>query len=64
MVYTLRDAFPISWSLGTFSVDLEGAGRTGELVAYMINQDQILCENLTVAYSKMEYEHETSSWGS
>ncbi|MBQ6519586.1 MAG: phage tail protein [Anaerolineaceae bacterium] len=63
MVYTLRDAFPINWSLGTFSVDLEGAGRTGELVAYMINQDQILCENLTVAYSKMEYDHETSSWG-
>lgn len=63
MVYTLRDAFPVSWSLGTFSIDLEGAGRTGELVAYMINKDQILCENLTVAYGKLDVSHETSSWG-
>lgn len=63
MVYTLRDAFPISWSLGTFTVDLEGMVQTGELLAYMITENQILCENLTVAYSKIEYIHETSSWG-
>lgn len=63
MVYTLRDAFPINWTLGTFTLDLEGMPRTGELVAYKINEEQIMVENLTVAYSKMEYDHETSSWG-
>ena len=63
MVYTLRDAIPVGWNLGTFSIDFGGAARTGELVAYMINESQILCENLTVAYSRMDIDHETSSWG-
>lgn len=64
MVYTLRDAFPISWNLGTFTIDMDGAARTGELVAYMINKEQVLCENLTVAYGKMDVSHEETSWGS
>ena len=64
MVYTLRDAVPMSWNLGTFSLDLEGMSRTGEMLAYMINENQILVENLSVVYGKLEYDHETASWNS
>ena len=63
MVYTLRDAIPIKWNLGTYDIDLEGAARTGELVAYKINESQVLCENLTIAYSRMDVSHEETSWG-
>lgn len=63
MVYTLRDAIPVGWNLGTFSIDFEGMARTRELVAYKINDAQVLCENLTVAYGKMDISHETTSWG-
>ena len=64
MVYTLRDAFPISWALGTMDIDLTGLVLQREVLKYTISEDQILVENLTVAYGKMELSHETSSWGS
>lgn len=64
MVYTLRDAFPIRWMLGTMSIDTSGLITQRETVTYKISEDQILVENLTVAYSKMEFDIETKSWGS
>ena len=57
MAYTLRDAFPIEWHLGTFSVDLEGQFRSRETVLYTIDADQLLIENVRIAYGKMDYKH-------
>ncbi len=57
MVYTLRDAFPIEWHLGTFTVDLEGKYRSRETVLYTIDADQLLIENVRIVYGKMDYKH-------
>ena len=57
MVYTLRDAFPVEWHLGTFSVDLEGKFRSRETLLYTIDADQLLVENVRIAYGRIDYEH-------
>ena len=57
MVYTLRDAFPVEWHLGTFNIDLEGQFRSRETLLYTINSDQLLVENVRIAYGKMDYRH-------
>ena len=63
VVYTLRDAFPISWALGTMDIDVTGLVTQREVLTYTVSDDQLLVENLTVAYGKMDVSHETSSWG-
>ena len=63
VVYSLRDAFPISWAIGTMGIDLSGLVLQREVLTYSISENQILVENLTVAYGRMDVSHETSSWG-
>ncbi len=57
MVYTLRDAFPIAWHLGTMSINAEGLVTNAETVSYTISEDQLMVENVTIAYSRLDYKH-------
>ena len=57
MVYTLRDAFPTEWHLGTFSADFEGQFRSRETILYTIDADQLLVENVKIAYGMMDHKH-------
>ena len=63
VVYSLRYAFPITWAIGTMGIDLSGLVLQREVLTYSISENQILVENLTVAYGRMDVSHETSSWG-
>ncbi len=57
MVYTMRDAFPIEWHLGTFSADFEGQFRSRETILYTMDADQLLIENVRIAYGRLDYKH-------
>ncbi len=57
MVYTLRDAFPIKWNLGKMSVNAEGLVTRKETLTYTISEDQILAENVSIAYGRLDYTH-------
>ena len=57
MLYTLRDAFPIAWHLGTMSVNTEGLITNRETLKYAIDADTLLVENVTIAYSLLDYQH-------
>ena len=57
MIYTLRDAFPVEWRLGTFNLDLEGQFRSRETLLYTISEDQLLIENVKIAYGRMDHKH-------
>lgn len=63
VVYSLRDAFPISWAIGTMDIDLTGLVLQRDVLTYSFSENAILLENMTVAYGKMDVSHETSSWG-
>ncbi|MBQ6510321.1 MAG: phage tail protein [Flexilinea sp.] len=56
MVYTLRDAFPIGWHLGTLSVNAEGLVTNKETMTYTIDADQLLVENVSIAYGRLDYK--------
>ncbi len=63
MVYTLRDAFPTAWHLGTMSINPEGLVTNTETVSYTLSEDQIMVENVTIAYSRLDYKHEIMPGG-
>lgn len=56
MVYTLRDAFPIEWHLGTLSINTEGLVTNKETLSYTIDSDQLLVENVHIAYGRLDYK--------
>ena len=58
MVYTLRDAFPVEWHLGTLSINTEGLVTNKETVTYVIDADQLLVENVRIVYSRLDHKHE------
>ena len=55
MVYTLRDAFPIQWNMGTMSINAEGLVTNRETITYSIDGERILVENVTLVYSRLDY---------
>ena len=58
MVYTLRDAFPVEWHLGTLSINTEGLVTNKETVTYVIDADQLLVENVRIVYGRLDHKHE------
>ena len=56
VVYTLRDAFPVEWNFGTMSVNPSGLVLGRETLTYSIKAGEILVENLTLDYGKLEYK--------
>ena len=54
IVYTLRDAFPVKWELGNLAVITPD--EVTRLLATAVMAGEFPLEQLTVVYSKMEYQ--------
>lgn len=54
VVYTLRDAFPVEWDLGSMSINVEGLITREKTLSYSISDGQIPVENLKVIYSRLD----------
>lgn len=56
MVYTLRDAFPIRWTIGQISVI--GTDEVTKRKSSQAKTDQVPVEEVTVVYGKLEFTSE------
>lgn len=61
VVYTLRDAFPVSWTLGTMKVDPQGLvlPNTGP-ISFPFKNNEIPMSTLKIVYSKLDVDVNTS----
>lgn len=56
MVYTLRDAFPTEWHLGTMNINAEGLITNKETITYVIDSSQLMVENMKIAYGRLDHK--------
>lgn len=54
--FTFRDAFPTKWTFGTMALNTKGFATNEDIVTFSLRNGDILVENMTLVYGKMEYK--------
>jgi len=54
--FTFRDAFPTKWTFGTMALNVRGFATNEDIVTYTMKDGDIMVENITLVYGKLEYK--------